>query len=144
MVVRPEQWPATSVEGLTLPALGAAIAQILSQILLVTVLFAIGRGIGAIAGFLPILSPRSLSRRACPLPWRVALPLRIEAPTCCVFACPGRWRSSRLVPIALPFFPIQRTSGLLPKTGFRALPSRTCLTIIVPIVVTGFWLWPGR
>lgn len=57
MVLRPEQWPATSLEWLTLPAWGAALTQVLSQILLVTVLLAIGRGIGALAGFLPIVNP---------------------------------------------------------------------------------------
>jgi hypothetical protein len=57
MVLRPEQWPATPQEWLTLPAWGAAMAQILSQILLVTVLLATGRGIGALAGFLPIVNP---------------------------------------------------------------------------------------
>jgi hypothetical protein len=57
MVLRPEQWPATVQEWLTLPALGAALAQILSQILLVTVLLAVGRGIGALAGFLPVVNP---------------------------------------------------------------------------------------
>jgi hypothetical protein len=57
MVLRPEQWPATPQEWLTLPAWGAAMAQLLSQILLVTVLLAIGRGIGALAGFLPVINP---------------------------------------------------------------------------------------
>ena len=57
MVLRPEQWPATPQEWLTLPALGAALTQVLSQILLVTVLLAVGRGIGALAGFLPIVNP---------------------------------------------------------------------------------------
>jgi hypothetical protein len=57
MVLRPEQWPASPQEWLALPAFGAALAQILSQILLVTVLLAIGRGIGALAGFLPIVNP---------------------------------------------------------------------------------------
>jgi hypothetical protein len=57
MVLRPEQWPASPQEWLTLPALGAALAQILSQVLLVTVLLATGRGVGAIAGFLPVVNP---------------------------------------------------------------------------------------
>lgn len=57
MVLRPEQWPATPQEWLTLPAWGAALAQVLSQILLVTVLLATGRGIGALAGFLPSVNP---------------------------------------------------------------------------------------
>jgi hypothetical protein len=57
MVLRPEQWPATPQEWLTLPAWGAALAQVLSQILLVTVLLATGRGIGALASFLPAVNP---------------------------------------------------------------------------------------
>jgi len=57
MVLRPEQWPASPREWLTLPALGAALTQVLSQILLVTVLLAVGRGIGALAGFLPTVNP---------------------------------------------------------------------------------------
>lgn len=57
MVLRPEQWPATPQEWLMPPAWGAAFAQVLSQILLVTVLLAVGRGIGALAGFVPIVNP---------------------------------------------------------------------------------------
>lgn len=57
IVLRPEQWPASPQEWLTLPAWGAAIGQVLSQVLLVTVLLAIGRGIGALAGFLPVVNP---------------------------------------------------------------------------------------
>lgn len=57
MVLRPEQWPATPQEWLTLPAWGAALAQVLSQILLVTVLLATGRGLGALAGFVPVVNP---------------------------------------------------------------------------------------
>lgn len=57
MVLRPEQWPATPQEWLTLPAWGAALTQVLSQILLVAVLIAAGRGIGAVGGFLPVVNP---------------------------------------------------------------------------------------
>lgn len=57
MILRPEQWPASLAEWLTLPALGAAMAQLLSQILLVCLLLAIGRGLGAVAGFLPVVNP---------------------------------------------------------------------------------------
>jgi hypothetical protein len=57
MVLRPEQWPASPEEWLTPSAWGAALTQLLSQILLVTVLLAIGRGVGAVAGFLPIINP---------------------------------------------------------------------------------------
>ena len=57
LVLRPEQWPATAEEWLTLDALGAIITQVLSQILLVFVLLGVGRGIGAVAGFLPVVNP---------------------------------------------------------------------------------------
>jgi hypothetical protein len=49
MVLRPEQWPSTPAEWLTAPAWLAAVAQVLSQILLVGVLFAVGRGFGGLA-----------------------------------------------------------------------------------------------
>lgn len=57
LVLRPEQWPATADEWMTAPALGAAVTQVLSQILLVFVLLGAGRGIGALAGFLPVVNP---------------------------------------------------------------------------------------
>jgi hypothetical protein len=49
MVLRPEQWPSSPGEWLTAQAWLAALAQILSQIVLVAILFAIGRGIGGLA-----------------------------------------------------------------------------------------------
>lgn len=49
MVLRPEQWPAAPAEWLTGVAWLAALAQVLSQVLLVGVLFGIGRGIGGLA-----------------------------------------------------------------------------------------------
>lgn len=70
MVLRPEQWPATANEWLTGQAWLAALTQVLSQVLLVAVLFGIGRGFGGIAGFLPMISPYaplSLSFLAIPL-----------------------------------------------------------------------------
>ena len=57
MILRPEQWPATYGEWLTGRAWSAALAQILSQILLVVVLFGVGRGIGGIAGFQLLVNP---------------------------------------------------------------------------------------
>ena len=57
IILRPEQWPATLAEWLTWQAWGAALTQLLSQILLVAVLFGIGRGIGGLAGFLPVVHP---------------------------------------------------------------------------------------
>lgn len=57
MVLRPEQWPATPDEWLGAAAWGAALTQVLSQLLLVCVLLGIGRGFGAVAGFLPAVNP---------------------------------------------------------------------------------------
>jgi hypothetical protein len=57
MILRPEQWPASVREWLTAPGLAAALAQVLSQLLLVSVLLAIGRGIGAVADLLPLVNP---------------------------------------------------------------------------------------
>lgn len=71
MVLRPEQWPASPGEWLTAPAWLAALAQVLSQVLLVAILFAIGRGLGGLAdiGTLQIdpLAPLSISFLAIPL-----------------------------------------------------------------------------
>jgi hypothetical protein len=70
VIVRPEQWPETLSEWLTPRAIVAALTQVLSQILLVTILFAVGRGIGGVAGFLPILNasaPLAMSFFAIPL-----------------------------------------------------------------------------
>lgn len=49
MVLRPEQWPITPGEWLTGQAWLAALAQILSQVLLIGVLFGVGRGFGGLA-----------------------------------------------------------------------------------------------
>ncbi|MBN8629606.1 MAG: hypothetical protein J0L76_01975 [Rhodobacterales bacterium] len=49
MVLRPEQWPTSPSEWQSGQAWLAALAQVLSQILLVAVLFGIGRGIGGLA-----------------------------------------------------------------------------------------------
>lgn len=57
MVLRPEQWPASPEEWLTGQAWLAALTLILSQLALVSVLLAIGRGIGGVSGFLPVLNP---------------------------------------------------------------------------------------
>lgn len=57
LVLRPEQWPATPAEWLVPQAIGAVLTQVISQVLLVFVLLGIGRGIGAVAGFLPVVNP---------------------------------------------------------------------------------------
>jgi hypothetical protein len=71
MVLRPEQWPASPEEWLTGQAWLAALAQVLSQIALIGVLFGVGRGLGGLAGVgtvavNPIL-PLSISFIAIPL-----------------------------------------------------------------------------
>ncbi len=71
MVLRPEQWPASPEEWLSGSAWLAALAQVLSQIVLVAVLFGIGRGLGGLAdiGLVsvnPVL-PLSVSFIAIPL-----------------------------------------------------------------------------
>jgi hypothetical protein len=57
MILRPEQWPESFEEWKTPAAWGAALAQVLSQIALVCILLAFGRGLGAIAGYLPVVNP---------------------------------------------------------------------------------------
>ncbi len=49
MVLRPEQWPTSPGEWLTGRAWLAALAQVLSQVLLVGVLLGVGRGLGGLA-----------------------------------------------------------------------------------------------
>jgi hypothetical protein len=70
MVLRPEQWPESPDEWLTGEAWLAAFAQALSQVVLVAILFAIGRGLGGLAGvelkFGPIM-PFTISLLAVPL-----------------------------------------------------------------------------
>ncbi len=71
MVLRPEQWPASPEEWLTGKAWLAALAQVLSQVVLVAVLVAIGRGLGGLADIgtvsvNPVL-PLSISFVAIPL-----------------------------------------------------------------------------
>jgi hypothetical protein len=71
IVVRPEQWPASPSEWQSGTAWLAALAQVLSQVLLVGVLFAIGRGIGGLANIGTVsvdpLLPLSVSFISIPL-----------------------------------------------------------------------------
>lgn len=70
VLTRPHQWPQTNAEWLTPRAWAAAFGQILSQILLVTLMFGIGRGIGGVLGFIPAfhpILPLALSFTAIPL-----------------------------------------------------------------------------
>lgn len=57
VVLRPEQFPATPGEWLTAQAWGAVLGQVLAQTLLVCVLLAIGRGLGAVADIPPMIGP---------------------------------------------------------------------------------------
>ena len=57
LILRPEQWPASPAEWFAPQAIGAVLTLVLSQVLLVFVLLGIGRGIGAVAGFLPAVNP---------------------------------------------------------------------------------------
>lgn len=70
MLMRPHQWPQSNREWLKASAWGSALTLLLTQILLVAVLFAIGRGIGGVTGQLPLvfpLLPLALSFTAIPL-----------------------------------------------------------------------------
>ena len=57
ILLRPHQWPQTYAEWLHWQAITAALSQILSQILLVAVLFGLGRGIGGVLGLEPQVHP---------------------------------------------------------------------------------------
>ncbi len=57
IILRPEQWPATPSEWLTAQGWVVVLTQVLSQIVLVALLFATGRGVGGIAGFLTVVNP---------------------------------------------------------------------------------------
>lgn len=71
MVLRPEQWPTTPEEWLTAPAWLAALAQVLSQVVLVAILFGVGRGLGGLADIGAVnvnpMLPLSLSFVSIPL-----------------------------------------------------------------------------
>ncbi len=71
MVLRPEQWPASPEEWLSGQAWLAAVAQVLSQVVLVAALFGIGRGLGGLADigtvFVNPILPLSVSFIAIPL-----------------------------------------------------------------------------
>ena len=73
IVVRPEQWPASPSEWQSGAAWLAALTQVLSQVLLVSVLFAIGRGIGGAChigtvSVDPLLAPLGVLHRDPALP----------------------------------------------------------------------------
>ena len=70
IVLRPEQWPATWAEWRLATSWLSALTIVLSQVALIAVLFAIGRGLGALAGFLPVINPQvplAISFMAIPL-----------------------------------------------------------------------------
>jgi hypothetical protein len=57
LMLRPHQWPQTGAEWLRPQALLGVLTLILTQILLIATLFGIGRGIGGVAGHLPMVHP---------------------------------------------------------------------------------------
>ncbi|MEZ5798753.1 MAG: hypothetical protein R3D63_15490 [Paracoccaceae bacterium] len=70
MLLRPHLWPQSNAEWLTPQAWVTALTQVLTQLLLVATLFAIGRGIGGVTGNLPLffpLLPIAVSFTAVPL-----------------------------------------------------------------------------
>ncbi len=81
IILRPHQWPRDLAAWRTALVWAAALGAALMQVLLVTVCFGVGRGIGGIMGFLPLLHPMlpiALSFLAIPLcrliwdPWKAA------------------------------------------------------------------------
>ena len=58
IVLRPEQWPSTGAEWRQPTAWLSALTIVLSQVFLVAILFAVGRGIGVVTGFLPVVDPQ--------------------------------------------------------------------------------------
>lgn len=54
---RPHHWPQSGQDWRSAPALLVVLTQVLSQILLVAMLFGLGRGLGGVAGHLPLLDP---------------------------------------------------------------------------------------
>jgi len=57
MLLRPHQWPQRNRDWLSLQILAGVATIVLTQVLLVAVLFGIGRGIGGVAGHLPMFHP---------------------------------------------------------------------------------------
>lgn len=57
VLLRPQQWPQAPGEWLRPQAWAVAFSQVLSQVVLVAVLFGIGRGIGGVMGTLPLFHP---------------------------------------------------------------------------------------
>lgn len=57
MILRPHQWPQSHAEWLRAKTWISVLAIVLSQLLLISVLFGIGRGIGGVMGFVPLFHP---------------------------------------------------------------------------------------
>lgn len=57
MMVRPEAWPRTNREWLRVESWLTALTHVLTQTLLVAILFGVGRGIGGVLGQLPMFDP---------------------------------------------------------------------------------------
>jgi hypothetical protein len=54
VVVRPQHWLGSGVDWLSASGLSTILTQIILQTIFVTALFAVGRGVGGVAGFLPV------------------------------------------------------------------------------------------
>lgn len=57
MILRPHQWPQTNAAWVQRVTWVSVLAQVATQLLLVAVLFGIGRGIGGVLGHLPLFHP---------------------------------------------------------------------------------------
>lgn len=57
IILRPHQWPRSNAEWLQAKCWISVFSQVVTQILLVAVLFGIGRGIGGVSGNLPLFTP---------------------------------------------------------------------------------------
>ncbi|MGL6209643.1 MAG: hypothetical protein ACRC14_07440 [Paracoccaceae bacterium] len=82
LVLRPQSWPQTTAEWLGGPALVTILAQSAVQVLLVTVCFGIGRGIGGVLGALPpfpVMLPIAISFLSIPICRMIWNPARAEA-----------------------------------------------------------------
>lgn len=57
MILRPHQWPQSNYDWLHARTWVAVLSKVVSQLLLIAVLFGIGRGIGGVMGFVPLFHP---------------------------------------------------------------------------------------
>lgn len=85
MVMRPQDWPQVAADWRSRPMLVGLAARVMVQVLLVVVMFGIGRGVGGVLGVLPPLPamlPLAISGLAIPLsrmiwdPWQAGVALQ--------------------------------------------------------------------